>query len=97
MLLKSTMFAILAASSMWLLPTTASAKTLRAHGRDPYGTFWYAIAKDGVHFVGEGGCNEKYKSCTNPLTGTFIAKEGDKIKVNWDRFGERTFPASDLY
>jgi hypothetical protein len=97
MLLKSKTFAILVTSSMSLLATTASGKNLRAHGRDAHGTFWYAIAKDGVHFVGEGGCNEQYKSCTNPLTGTFIAKEGDKIKVNWDSFGEQSFPASYLY
>jgi hypothetical protein len=82
---------------MSLFVTTASAKVLRAHGHDAHGTFWYAIANDGVHFVGEGGCNEKYKSCTNPLTGTFIAKDGDKIKVNWDGFGEQSFPVSYLY
>ena len=97
MVLKSRMFAMVAVVSMSLIATTAFAKVLRAHGPDMFGTFWYAIADDGVHFVGEGGCNQKYQSCKNALTGTFVAKDGKKIKVNWDRFGEQSFPTSYLY
>jgi len=80
-----------------LFATPSFAGSLRAHGPDGHGTYWYATSKDGKTIHGEGGCNEKYKSCTNPLDGTIIDAAGDPIRVNWDRFGERSSPRSYLY
>jgi len=59
------------------------------------GNYWYAT-QHGTRFTGQGGCDSAYKGCSNALTGTFEKREGGRIYVNWDLFGEHSFPESYL-